>query len=376
MDDQPWFLDEPLINQLLQQLLKKYEKAQKRPSVVVNKKNCPQLFDFNGEATEALWRMVDTLSRDYQLLIIKYDKKLKHYDEHYTNARLILNTQKVTLLRKWLNCPAFDPVVCIWQAAVDRRSAAFADAGVVLRDSLLQFSGQSSDALVAAFTDIPHYLNEPLSLRELSARCFWGDSKFLDKKETLLQELFPECIHYLQPRPLLLSVYIPRKLEQWLFVENQDSFLTLASTKPETTAIVYSAGYRGSATRVRERAYVALSYLNTDVDTNVLNELKAAWFERKGALPVFFWGDLDFAGLGILAAMRQSFPAMTAWRPGYGPMLERLEQGWGHEYSQAAKGKQLDPGQTGCAYADMQLLPAIYKYQRFIDQEAILPVCC
>jgi hypothetical protein len=91
---------------------------------------------------------------------------------------------------------------------------------------------------------------------------------------------------------------------------------------------------------------------------------------RKGAeVPASFYGDLDFAGLAILAKLRQSFPDARAWRAGYDPLLARLEAGGGHSPAAARKQGQRDPGTTGCVYADEVLLPAIRMHYRFVDQE-------
>lgn len=39
--------------------------------------------------------------------------------------------------------------------------------------------------------------------------------------------------------------------------------------------------------------------------------------------PVRFFGDLDYAGIQILASLREVFPDTQAWAPGYGAILCR-----------------------------------------------------
>ena len=90
-------------------------------------------------------------------------------------------------------------------------------------------------------------------------------------------------------------------------------------------------------------------------------------------LPVYFWGDLDFAGMSILKGLRLSLPTLRAWEPGYQPLLELLESGGGHSVEQAAKQGQSDPGTSGCSYADQVLLPALRTHRRFVDQEFLSP---
>jgi len=85
--------------------------------------------------------------------------------------------------------------------------------------------------------------------------------------------------------------------------------------------------------------------------------------------PVYFWGDLDFSGMDILAKLKKVFPTIEPWYNGYVPMLNALQAGDGHSPEEAKKEKQTDPVTTGCEYADLVLLPALRKYNRFLDQE-------
>jgi hypothetical protein len=73
----------------------------------------------------------------------------------------------------------------------------------------------------------------------------------------------------------------------------------------------------------------------------------------------------------ILKSLKELFPDIQAYVPGYAPMLEMLKKGRSHSAEMANKHGQVDPKMTGCAYADSQLLPAIREYQGFVDQEAI-----
>lgn len=76
---------------------------------------------------------------------------------------------------------------------------------------------------------------------------------------------------------------------------------------------------------------------------------------------------LDAHDYAILAQLRASFPACGAWRPGYEALLARL--GSGHLPKEAGKEGQLDPGATGCPFADEVLLPALRNERRCVDQE-------
>jgi hypothetical protein len=65
-------------------------------------------------------------------------------------------------------------------------------------------------------------------------------------------------------------------------------------------------------------------------------------------IPTFFWGDLDYSGMAILASLRTIFPSAQAWRPGYDPMLARLIDGDGHSPAESGKERQRVIDATGC----------------------------
>lgn len=200
-----------------------------------------------------------------------------------------------------------------------------------------------------------------LTLRELSARHFWGDSKFLDGREEWLFKMLGQDPHDLIPRPLLLATYAPKDFSRLLFIENQDSFVRAALLKPLHTALIYSGGFRATAARLTTAA--TFSFLpGSEPD-----DFHARW--QAPSLEAAFWGDLDFSGMAILGSLRQGLPQLGAWQPAYSQMLDHLLAGGGHSPSQAGKEQQRDPGTTGCTYADAQLLPALRQLNRFVDQE-------
>jgi hypothetical protein len=98
-------------------------------------------------------------------------------------------------------------------------------------------------------------------------------------------------------------------------------------------------------------------------------EAVESWLFGATEAPVSFFGDLDFAGMQILASLREVFAGAGAWQPGYHVLMRILTQG-GHLPDHASKGQQVDPGGTGCSYADGELLPAMRQHGRFVDQEA------
>lgn len=73
----------------------------------------------------------------------------------------------------------------------------------------------------------------------------------------------------------------------------------------------------------------------------------------------------------ILSAMRGSFTGLTAWEPGYVPMLAALNEGHGHSPEAAEKQGQKALTTTGCRFADEQLAPALRATGSFVDQEQL-----
>ena len=56
----------------------------------------------------------------------------------------------------------------------------------------------------------------------------------------------------------------------------------------------------------------------------------SAWLFGLSALPVRFFGALNYIGLQILASLREVFPEAQAWWPSYGDLAERLSAGDGN----------------------------------------------
>lgn len=329
----------------------------------INRSSIPELYQFD-EDTAYRWQLLERLANEHGIFEIIYDKKLARHQERYENAQFRFRPESECLLREWLNRPRIDPVIQEWQLAINQYADCFADQGAALINTRPSAAGLTPAELVAGFANVADHLDQRLTLREISARCFRGDSKFLDQRQDLLQKLFGERATSIQPRPLLLTAWAPAGFTQLLIVENQDSFLRLVDNPPAGYALLYSGGFRASADRLTSE-HTRFAFLpGSDA-----NQFDQRW--RSGALPMYFWGDLDFAGMGILKALRASLPQLAAWQPGYAPMAVILEQGGGHAYEQAGKSGQIDPGATGCPYADNTLLPAVRLTNRGVDQENI-----
>lgn len=215
---------------------------------------------------------------------------------------------------------------------------------------------------------------QSMALREVAARAFQGRSKLLDSREELLRLLGATPGQFFEAPIQLLMAAPPCRpaFMEVLFVENLTTFEHMADARApawEQALLVYAAGFRGSARRLRSRTGCRL-YLRAPSDAADLPSIESWLFDAEER-SVHFFGDLDHAGMQILANLREVFPGAAAWKPGYRQLAGLLERGVGHPPALAAKALQLDPGLTGCPFADAELLPLLRTQGCFIDQEAL-----
>jgi hypothetical protein len=359
-----WLIEEAWLERLLRYTVRRLERNEGNRAVIlqINAQKLPDLFRFD-EDTGYRWELIEELAREYALWDIRL-ARTGPSDERYLGAKLRVNPAAEPLLRYWLDIPRVDPERAAWNDAIAEFSDAFADAGRGLQDNPIRIDGMSPRQIVSGFARIGGYLGKAMSARQISARCFQGYSKVLDQRQDLLERLHGPAAQAIVPRPLLLNAWAPSGFERVLLVENQDSFIGLCEAQLPGYALLYSAGFRASAERLIT-PHTRFAFLpGSDA---------AAFCARWQAEPMFFWGDLDYAGMGILRALRRSLPHLLAWEPGYRPLLEALQTGHGHEPGTASKAAQKDPVETGCTFSDTHLLPTLRATGRFIDQEWVHP---
>lgn len=219
---------------------------------------------------------------------------------------------------------------------------------------------------------------QALPLREASARVFHGRSKVLDARDELLRLLGASQGQFWEA-PIQLLIDMPPSFDEALFIENLVTFERMAdarSSQWRSSLLIYAAGFKGSAKRLRHRSGCRVYLRAGHTETLVLEPCSTRglaivnhWLFDRAELPVRFFGDLDFAGMQILASLREVFPDALAWQPGYAALLNIVASGGGHAPEAANKERQTDPGATGCAYADDVLLTALRRFGRFVDQE-------
>lgn len=248
------------------------------------------------------------------------------------------------------------------------------------RNPLSSVEGLSIDEAISSLARLRALCESgtAMPLREASAQVFQGRSKVLDNREELLRLLGASAVQFWEA-PTQMLIDVPTVFDEALFVENLMTFERMADTRRpawERALLVYAAGFKGSAQRLRSRSGCRI-YLREPGDAakgdageaaRALEAVKSWLFDR-APLPVQFFGDLDYSGMQILASLREVFPVATAWRPGYEVLAQQLAEGAGHAPGMAAKEQQVDPGSVGCPYADGTLLPSMRFEGRFIDQE-------
>jgi hypothetical protein len=338
-----------------------------RPVTVSVEKYLPSLVrtDVNADHSWGLIRRLERLG----VLLVRHARN-DPFDPEWKGAKLAFSADSEVILREWLGRHREEPAMQLWRGALERHASAFPHGCELLLKRRVLIRNRSPEEIAAAFASIAA-VPGPVTLRQLSARVFWGDSKVLDDRGDLVASLFPEL--KIKDRAVLVSVFLPRSCHGTLFIENQDTYSAAAGGFPPQCAglaLVYAAGFRGAAGRIRSRGGVLLHYAGPGVAAGQ-PQFEQWWFDGSAPPgPCWFWGDLDFAGMQILKALRGRFEGLAAWRVGYEPMLEALRASGGHDSSTAEDPGQTDPGLTGCPFADGSLLPAIRDLGQ-VDQELV-----
>ncbi len=361
---------EDLLRRLLHSFLDMLDKGRTEPVIKITANSAPELFYFYHKDTQHLWRLIRELDTRYHVWTVQQARQ-SHTEESYEHATLRFVPEKEAMVRYWLHRPAQDSYALAWKTQVERNASRFEDGGCALHGYIIRMPEQGADSVIQAFASLGEELREPRSLRELSARCFWGDSLFLIRHRELISALYPIKAKHVLARPLLLHVWLPEHFNTMLVVENQDSFLDLVNSRPTDIALVYGSGLQRAAAPSRDVGKTVFSFLG---GTDAVRERFTRWWHKQeidSTIKCRFWGDLDYAAMTILKNFREAFPEMDVWKPGYVPLFGRLRHGAFRPRFDRVE-QQLDPHETGSEYVDRVLLPAIREARGFVDQEAIL----
>ena len=231
MNKPRWLDDEAEIQQLLHWFIdrlddKKQHERKNLLSRPVNNKNFPSLFR-NNEHSDHEWSMIKSLQQDHNLIEIKTTRKLKPHESEFANKSLIFNPQAEQQVREWLERPAQVPYSQQWGNAINQYVDHFADQGEALIKRSAKLEGKTAEQIITGFANLTPFIDKGLSLRQLSARCFWGHSKFLDNREDLLNTLFTNA--NIRPRPIMVNVCLSETIKGVLFIENHDTYINALS---------------------------------------------------------------------------------------------------------------------------------------------------
>ena len=381
-------LREPLARRILGEALNRLDRApmEERTNAIripIDASTAPELFEADTAGDRALaWHVLEVLEAA-GFGAIAYDKPARHGAALERKPRFVVAPEAEERLRTAFDRPR--PGVSYpsaWAALVDR-SALGERAREVISRSPISIAGRAADEVFERLLWVrdQHDGGDGALLREVSAKAFWGLSKVLDLRQDLVAALLDldECPY--PEQPVHLNVFFAGPYDHRLiFIENKTSFerairdhheaaVTGTISPYQGAAVVFSSGYVGSAKKLRRQQYVRTFYALDDTSSPNSIEPFVTDFFSGTDLPTWFWGDLDFSGMAILMRIRENFPSAAAWPDGYGPMLLQLDGGHGHTPAESGKEGQRAISFTGCTYADADLIPAIVRHGRFVDQE-------
>lgn len=373
----PRWIQSPAVQQLLHNVVDRLDRAQAQGkanlrALKLDARLFPAMFHAELESErEELWGLVEQLCA-LGWISIKLDKAQIGQATYERNPRLeVLDAVQLRTAAGRLE--RLKGPTERWREAVFTQLQASLETREAVSRYLVDIPGRSPEEIVQQLNKLHTLANEPLLLREVSARLFWGQSKVLDNRQGLVAALlgvdecpFPEM-------PVQLQVFLPPDgFNGVLFIENLSSFERATREhegRYKGLALVYAAGFKGSARRLRRKEGVSLYFAEHG---SLASEERAKfkhWLFEGMDLQAAFWGDLDYAGMAILKSLRHSFPGLAAWEQGYAPMVLSLGQGRGHAPGAAGKSLQKPVDATGCDYADSVLLTTLRIQGRFADQE-------
>lgn len=371
-----------LLNALMDRIeAKSFSDRSRDISFPLTAKGWPEFFAIAhpGERT-FVWRALEALANQPGFTLrLDQRRSRRDLDVWERSPTIVVTAQAEVFLRE--ETGRQPSVVTTWTTTWRQAVPAYFD-NPSLRERLQRnpviILQHSPEEVLERLSGIPALIGLDLMLHEVASRQFWGLSKVLNGHQESIALLLgmDECPFPNKPVQLLVAACTSNPDAPILFVENAATFESMATGRlniAEGLIFVFASGYKASARRLRlaggSSVYFAPSVFENEPS---LRRSFIAWLHSEDvARPVYFWGDLDFAGMDILRELRVMFPNAQAWEPGYDALLSRLLAGESHTPEEGRKSGQADPGITGCGYADNDLLPALRRLGRFVDQESL-----
>jgi hypothetical protein len=349
-----------------------------RISRVISPKHFRRLFvPDEPDDDEVLWKLILRCQTDGLIGISSEKKRRDPGQPPWNGRRIIFHQESEASLRRWLNRPVILPDQAKWRRALEANAHAFARPDLLERP-VFTGTGKPPEQIISRLAKIPEHVKDgPMTACHLSALLFWGDSKVLKGREQWLCDLFGLPQKAIAQRILPVDVTFPsRSPAGVLMLENLDSYFSACiGNWPDCDHLIkiYTQGFRGTAARIRNPACARLHFSDQCTPASaMLTSFRTDWFNGGTfAYPVYFCGDMDWAGLSIFRALKPVFSELEPWKPGYIFMLHVAEQGGGHTPEMADKTGQAPIETTRNPWLDMHILPFLKSKKRFVDQEVI-----
>lgn len=305
------------------------------------------------------------------LFKIKQIKKKSYLPLSERGAKLIFNSEFEDKLRSFYNRKIQQNS---WLEAISKKDIANKSILTLLEKNPIKIKHKSDDEVLEQLLKWIE-TNKSKSARKESSRCFWGLSKIFDNQEAY------KIYFGLKDMPISLSIYMQtsESIEEVIFIENQDTFYEACESSNKifkNSVIIYASGYKASAKRIRQRSGSKMYLATSSQHTSESFKKFEAWFYKESSeeIPVYFWGDLDYAGIHILKALKVNFRHIDAWKKGYDIMVKEVKEDFGHTPEMAGKEKQLSITYQllECDYTNQLLIPNLTTKALFIDQEFVI----
>lgn len=369
-------IDEPLIRRILALALDRLDSQPtanraRRVRINLDEAMAPEIHHADSlAAREVAWAAVDgVVAAEWAEVGYRLHRKHGAREERQPYLDIAWSDPVEDLIRAKLGHPRKGlSYFSQWRALADTQHTLPEAVRAQLAAMPIVVAGRPVEDVFTRFLSIREMAGQQLLLREVSSRAFWGLSKVLDGRADAVAALLENDECPFPEQPIVLNVHLSGKLTSFLFVENHVAFERLKQRSDlQEYALIYSSGFRGAAARLRRMGGCS-AYYSRNSPPHAIVLFEDVLFSNTN-IPTFFWGDLDFSGMAILASLRAIFPSAQAWTPGYAPMLDRLARGDGHSAAESGKERQRHVERTGCPYADETLIPALRSFRQFVDQE-------
>ena len=181
-----WLADEPGIQALLAAVLDRFDRqpgdSRERAIVLPAVSQLPAL-ERNDAGADQVWAFVNQLVRA-GVLEIRAGRR-GPYDPLWHGAKLAFPPDSENVLRAWLGRAAVESATLQWRRAVEEQAHRFAGGVAALAARRIPIEGRSAAEVVDAFARLGE-CTDAYTLRQVSALCFWGDSKVLDDRADLV----------------------------------------------------------------------------------------------------------------------------------------------------------------------------------------------